>query len=78
MTLGLALTQFACALCHRHPCSQACNRMAMHCVPLYDSLGENAIEFIINHSEAVVAFVATSKFDNVVKVGRISGVLMSA
>ncbi len=32
---------------------QACNRMSMQCVPLYDSLGENAIEYIVNHSEAV-------------------------
>mmetsp|Transcript_9256 Transcript_9256/g.16316 ORF Transcript_9256/g.16316 Transcript_9256/m.16316 type:complete len:660 (-) Transcript_9256:759-2738(-) len=46
---------------------QACNRMSMHCVPLYDSLGENAIEFIINHSEAVVAFVDTAKMPGLVK-----------
>ena len=41
--------------------SQACNRMNAQCVPLYDSLGENAIEFIINHSESSIAFVATDK-----------------
>lgn len=41
--------------------------MSMHCVPLYDSLGENAIEYIINHSEAVVAFVSSDKFPNLVK-----------
>lgn len=29
---------------------QACNRMSIYCVPLYDSLGEHAIEYIINHS----------------------------
>jgi long-subunit acyl-CoA synthetase (AMP-forming) len=52
---------------------QACNRMSLHCVPLYDTLGENAIEYIINHSEAVVAFVDTLKLPNLVKV-RASGV----
>ena len=36
------------------PTPQACNRMAMHCVPLYDSLGENAIEYIVNHRCACV------------------------
>jgi hypothetical protein len=30
---------------------QACNRMSYQCVPLYDTLGENAVEYIINHSE---------------------------
>lgn len=29
---------------------QACNRMNLYCVPLYDTLGENAIEFIVKHS----------------------------
>jgi hypothetical protein len=38
--------------CTTH-CLQACNRMSMCCVPLYDSLGENAIEYIINHSEVL-------------------------
>lgn len=40
---------------------QACNRQAYVCVPLYDSLGENAVEFIIDHSEAVASFCAGSK-----------------
>ena len=46
---------------------QACNRLNSPCVPLYDSLGENAIEFIIKHAEASVAFVATEKLHNLVK-----------
>lgn len=29
---------------------QACNRMTIYCVPLYDSLGESAVEYIIKHS----------------------------
>jgi acyl-CoA synthetase (AMP-forming)/AMP-acid ligase II len=40
---------------------QACNRMSYECVPLYDSLGENAIEFILRHSEAAAVFVAGGK-----------------
>jgi hypothetical protein len=36
-------------------------------VPLYDSLGENAIEYIVNHSEAVAAFTSSEKLPNLVK-----------
>lgn len=46
---------------------QACNRLNTVCVPLYDSLGENAIEFITNHSEATVVFVASDKLANLAK-----------
>jgi long-chain acyl-CoA synthetase len=31
---------------------QGCNRMSLVCVPIYDTLGENAVEYIINHSGA--------------------------
>eukprot|EP01026_Neomeris_dumetosa_P050635 TRINITY_DN44443_c0_g1_i10.p1 TRINITY_DN44443_c0_g1~~TRINITY_DN44443_c0_g1_i10.p1 ORF type:complete len:663 (-),score=91.10 TRINITY_DN44443_c0_g1_i10:340-2328(-) len=41
---------------------QACNRMGYVCVPLYDSLGENAIEYIVDHSESQVVFVSFKKF----------------
>lgn len=41
--------------------AQACNRHTIYCVPLYDSLGENAIEFIINHSEATLIFASHDK-----------------
>lgn len=40
---------------------QACNRLGLHCVPLYDSLGENAIEYIIDHSESSFLFVSAAK-----------------
>eukprot|EP00878_Enallax_costatus_P020601 GHUV01021783.1.p1 GENE.GHUV01021783.1~~GHUV01021783.1.p1 ORF type:complete len:600 (+),score=177.59 GHUV01021783.1:394-2193(+) len=40
---------------------QACNRMSYACVPLYDTLGEDAVSFTINHSEAVAAFCQSSK-----------------
>jgi hypothetical protein len=43
------------------PTRQACNRMSYECVPLYDSLGENAIEYIMRHSEMAAAFVAGPK-----------------
>ena len=40
---------------------QACNHQNLKCVPLYDTLGENAVEFIMNHSEATGAFCQGSK-----------------
>ena len=40
---------------------QACNRMTIYCVPLYDSLGEKAIEYIINHSESSIVFAQSEK-----------------
>jgi acyl-CoA synthetase (AMP-forming)/AMP-acid ligase II len=43
------------------PAPQACNRMSYECVPLYDSLGENAVEFIMRHSEVACVFVAAGK-----------------
>lgn len=46
---------------------QACNRMNFTCVPLYDSLGENAIEFILNHAECVAAFCQTEKLPALAK-----------
>lgn len=45
---------------------QACNRQTVYCVPLYDTLGENAIEYIINHSESTVAFTAALKLPTLV------------
>nr|AJQ20636.1 Long-Chain Acyl-CoA Synthetase [Salvia miltiorrhiza] len=40
---------------------EACNSQAITYVPLYDSLGANAVEFIINHAEVSIAFVHESK-----------------
>ena len=40
---------------------QATNRLGMQCVPLYDTLGANAVEFILNHSEASVALASADK-----------------
>ena len=36
-------------------------------MPLYDSLGENAVEFIINHSESSILFVAKDKLSTVIQ-----------
>jgi len=46
---------------------QACNRMTIYCVPLYDTLGENAIEYIINHSESSLVFAQAEKLPMLVK-----------
>ncbi|GAB4815489.1 hypothetical protein N2152v2_002535 [Parachlorella kessleri] len=40
---------------------QACNRHSVVCVPLYDVLGDNSVEYIISHSESSVVFLAASK-----------------
>ena len=35
--------------------------MGLVCVPLYDTLGENAIEYIIDHSESSFIVIAAAK-----------------
>ncbi|KAJ4836053.1 eukaryotic long-chain fatty acid CoA synthetase (LC-FACS) [Turnera subulata] len=40
---------------------EACNNQGITYVPLYDTLGANAVEFIINHAEVSVAFVQENK-----------------
>merc|ERR1712144_26191 len=46
---------------------QACNRINARCVPLYDTLGENAVEFISNHAECKAVFVSGQKLGNLLK-----------
>ena len=46
---------------------QGCNRMNLYCIPLYDTLGENAIEYIVRHSEASVVFSQASKLSMLAK-----------
>eukprot|EP01025_Chloroclados_australasicus_P041652 TRINITY_DN4426_c0_g1_i1.p1 TRINITY_DN4426_c0_g1~~TRINITY_DN4426_c0_g1_i1.p1 ORF type:complete len:662 (-),score=87.70 TRINITY_DN4426_c0_g1_i1:314-2299(-) len=41
---------------------QACNRMGYVCVPLYDSLGENAVEYIVDHAECQAVFIQSKKY----------------
>ncbi|MEW5303069.1 MAG: hypothetical protein WDW36_005797 [Sanguina aurantia] len=40
---------------------QACNRQSLCCVPLYETLGDNAVEFVLSHSEARMVVAAAAK-----------------
>ncbi|GAV65774.1 AMP-binding domain-containing protein [Cephalotus follicularis] len=46
---------------------EACNAHGLYCVPLYDTLGAGAIEFIICHSEVAIAFVEEKKIPELFK-----------
>ncbi|KAL8136431.1 hypothetical protein V2J09_002432 [Rumex salicifolius] len=46
---------------------QACNAHGLYCVPLYDSLGAGAVEFILCHAEVSIAFVEEKKIPEVFK-----------
>ncbi|KAI4295581.1 hypothetical protein L6164_035613 [Bauhinia variegata] len=44
---------------------EACNSCAITYVPLYDTLGPNAVEFIINHAQISIAFVQENKIPSI-------------
>ncbi|KAM7279046.1 hypothetical protein ACFE04_006180 [Oxalis oulophora] len=46
---------------------EACNAHGICCVPLYDTLGANAVEYILNHAEVSIAFVEEKKISEVLK-----------
>ncbi|KAB5564603.1 hypothetical protein DKX38_004657 [Salix brachista] len=46
---------------------EACNAHGLYCVPLYDTLGASAVEFIICHSEISIAFVEEKKISELLK-----------
>lgn len=46
---------------------QACNASSAVLVPLYDSLGEDAVEYTVNHAETEVIFVQATKFPQLTK-----------
>ncbi|KAL8244818.1 hypothetical protein R6Q59_011076 [Mikania micrantha] len=46
---------------------EACNAHGLYCVPLYDTLGAGAVEFIICHAEVKIAFVEEKKIPEVLK-----------
>ncbi|XP_059662215.1 long chain acyl-CoA synthetase 4-like [Cornus florida] len=46
---------------------EACNAHGLHCVPLYDTLGAGAVEFIICHAEITIVFVEEKKISEVLK-----------
>ncbi|ESQ38423.1 hypothetical protein EUTSA_v10029385mg [Eutrema salsugineum] len=46
---------------------EACNAHGIYCVPLYDTLGAGAVEFIISHAEVSIAFVEEKKIPELLK-----------
>ncbi|GAB2293138.1 Long chain acyl-CoA synthetase 4 [Dionaea muscipula] len=46
---------------------EACNAHGVLCVPLYDTLGAGAVEFIIRHAEVSIAFVEEKKISELLK-----------
>ncbi|CAH9141379.1 unnamed protein product [Cuscuta epithymum] len=46
---------------------EACNAHGLYCVPLYDTLGAGAVEFIITHAEITVAFAEEKKIPELLK-----------
>ncbi|KAL5704967.1 long-chain-fatty-acid--CoA ligase [Ranunculus cassubicifolius] len=44
---------------------EACNSHGIQYVPLYDTLGANAVEFIIDHAEISIAFVQENRIQSV-------------
>ncbi|KAL2524954.1 Long chain acyl-CoA synthetase 4 [Abeliophyllum distichum] len=46
---------------------EACNAHGLYCVPLYDTLGAGAVEFIICHAEVTIAFVEDKKIPELLK-----------
>uniref|UniRef100_A0A0C9RQP3 Long-chain-fatty-acid--CoA ligase n=1 Tax=Wollemia nobilis TaxID=56998 RepID=A0A0C9RQP3_9CONI len=46
---------------------EACNGHGIYCVPLYDTLGADAVEFIIRHAEVSIAIVQESKIPAILK-----------
>ncbi|KAL2516702.1 Long chain acyl-CoA synthetase 4 [Abeliophyllum distichum] len=46
---------------------EACNAHGLYCVPLYETLGAGAVEFIICHAEVTVAFVEEKNIPELLK-----------
>ncbi|KAI3929321.1 hypothetical protein MKX01_006557 [Papaver californicum] len=46
---------------------EACNAHGIYCVPLYDTLGAGAVEFILCHAEISIVFVEETKISEVLK-----------
>nr|GLL29154.1 long chain acyl-CoA synthetase 4-like [Ipomoea trifida] len=46
---------------------EACNAHGLYCVPLYDTLGAGAVEFIISHAEVTIAFSEEKKMPELLK-----------
>lgn len=46
---------------------EACNAHGIYCVPLYDTLGADAVEFIIHHAEVSIAIIHEAKIPVILK-----------
>ncbi|PKA64426.1 Long chain acyl-CoA synthetase 4 [Apostasia shenzhenica] len=46
---------------------EACNAHGIYCVPLYDTLGAGAVEFVLCHAEVEIVFVEETKIGEVLK-----------
>ncbi|KAJ1685345.1 hypothetical protein LUZ63_016735 [Rhynchospora breviuscula] len=46
---------------------EACNAHGIYCVPLYDTLGAGAVEFILCHAEVEIAFAEETKVGELLK-----------
>ncbi|PIA52441.1 hypothetical protein AQUCO_01000367v1 [Aquilegia coerulea] len=46
---------------------EACNSHGIYYVPLYDTLGANAVEFVVNHAEVSIAFVQENRIQSILK-----------
>ncbi|KZV21900.1 long chain acyl-CoA synthetase 4-like [Dorcoceras hygrometricum] len=46
---------------------KACDAYGLYCVPLYDTLGAGAVEYIISHAEISIVFVEEKKISEVLK-----------
>ncbi|TVU35728.1 hypothetical protein EJB05_17631 [Eragrostis curvula] len=46
---------------------EACNAHGIYCVPLYDTLGAGAVEFILCHAEVEIAFAEEKKIELLLK-----------
>jgi len=46
---------------------QACNNQSMQCIPLYDTLGAEVIEYIVNHAEISLVFCEATKMEHLVE-----------
>ncbi|PRQ23569.1 putative long-chain-fatty-acid--CoA ligase [Rosa chinensis] len=51
-----------------HVVNPACDSHAITYVPLYDTLGANAVEFIINRAEVSIAFVQENKIPAIISI----------
>lgn len=46
---------------------EACNALGSYCVPLYDTLGSGAVEYVLCHAEVSIVFVEEKKMGELLK-----------